>query len=773
MITSVKLRNWKSHESSEFSFAKGSNLLVGVMGSGKSSVMDAICFALFGTFPELKSRRVSLEDVVMQRPEKKSSAEVSVELQVAGTAYTITRTVSSKGSEAFLRKNGALVEGPQSQRVSESVQQLLKMDYELFTRTIYSEQNKIDYFLALGKGDRKKQMDELLGIDRFETARSTASAVANKLKAQKAEISNFISGADLPSLESEKTNLDCEIAELSKKQDAVAGEAEKQTASVSQARRELDEIEKLESDYNAFSQKISSTEAELKLICQEKERHSAHAGKDPHQEQARLDELKKHIAAGEKSAEETRKSQAELASSVKILEKELADLGEKAAKLKTIQHEHSELKHKHPAGAKHSLLQKEKETEELRNQLSKEKASQDELSKALSSLSSAAANCPVCDAPLDDHHRKHLQAEKNSRLAEARKKEEDLKARLAVAERERAAVQEDAKREEFLSEKIRELSSEVSSADSKRQLFETRKREEAAAKTEVDKATALQEEARKKVSEQDLVVRSVHERSRLEAKEKQLSEQLEEAKQKLHLLSSKFSKQQLEEKRRVFADEQKKLASLEAEAKSAAALLADRKSRQTQIVSKISSLSSKKKEMDALDAKTQKILSFQSAVAETQAELRNYLVEAVNESMTSMWSVLYPYGDYKSLRLNASQDDYSLELQSLDGGWMEIENASGGEKSCASLSLRIAFATVLASNLNWLILDEPTHNLDAEAVTLLASALREELPQLFEQVFIITHDEALKEGASGKIYRIQRDKDAGDKSVVEEVSSQE
>jgi len=98
---------------------------------------------------------------------------------------------------------------------------------------------------------------------------------------------------------------------------------------------------------------------------------------------------------------------------------------------------------------------------------------------------------------------------------------------------------------------------------------------------------------------------------------------------------------------------------------------------------------------------------------------------------------------------------------------------SGGERSAVALTLRVAVSLVLAQNLSWLILDEPTHNLDAEAVQLLSGALAEELPQLFEQVFIITHDEALKEGASGKIYRIVRDKDAGDKSVVEELTSQD
>ncbi|MEW5956049.1 MAG: hypothetical protein AB1626_05965, partial [Candidatus Micrarchaeota archaeon] len=139
-------------------------------------------------------------------------------------------------------------------------------------------------------------------------------------------------------------------------------------------------------------------------------------------------------------------------------------------------------------------------------------------------------------------------------------------------------------------------------------------------------------------------------------------------------------------------------------------------------------------------------------------------------AMASLWSSIYPYADYTSVRLRSGEDDYALELRALDGAWVSIEEASGGEKSCAALAMRVAFAMVLTPNLSWLVLDEPTHNLDREAVSLLCRALHEEIPKIVEQTFIITHDEALKEGASAKVYFVERDKQRGDKSAVQEVS---
>ena len=57
------------------------------------------------------------------------------------------------------------------------------------------------------------------------------------------------------------------------------------------------------------------------------------------------------------------------------------------------------------------------------------------------------------------------------------------------------------------------------------------------------------------------------------------------------------------------------------------------------------------------------------------------------------------------------------------------------------------------------MLDEPTHNLDKQGVRELARVLKNHLPQLVEQVFIITHDEELEQAASGKLYKLERKKE--------------
>jgi DNA repair exonuclease SbcCD ATPase subunit len=175
--------------------------------------------------------------------------------------------------------------------------------------------------------------------------------------------------------------------------------------------------------------------------------------------------------------------------------------------------------------------------------------------------------------------------------------------------------------------------------------------------------------------------------------------------------------------------------------------------------------------------KVTKAKLLQNALVEVQEGLRAQLVSAVNESLAASWGEVYPYRDYSSARLKPAADDYELQLQEGGGEWVGADHASGGEKSIAALCLRMAFARVLAPSLGLLILDEPTHNLDEAGTAALSEALRRGAGEggAFEQIFIITHDDALREAAEGALYSFERGKTgvAGDATAAVDLSERE
>ena len=164
-----------------------------------------------------------------------------------------------------------------------------------------------------------------------------------------------------------------------------------------------------------------------------------------------------------------------------------------------------------------------------------------------------------------------------------------------------------------------------------------------------------------------------------------------------------------------------------------------------------------------------KISMFINALKDTQMELRQNLIETINIAMTELWEKIYPYGDYINSKMEIDTDgNYELKVQQRNGSWNKVEGIlSGGERTAAAICIRIAFSLVLTKNLNMLILDEPTHNLDTQTVKSLNKMLKENLPDLVEQIFIITHDKEMENAATAKLYELKRNKDEDEPTKIE------
>jgi len=168
---------------------------------------------------------------------------------------------------------------------------------------------------------------------------------------------------------------------------------------------------------------------------------------------------------------------------------------------------------------------------------------------------------------------------------------------------------------------------------------------------------------------------------------------------------------------------------------------------------------------------SEKLGSFVRVLRITQEQLRKEFLKTVNGIMGEIWKELYPYGDFGCVRLSIFNGDYILQLKETagEGSWVSADGiVSGGERSMACLALRIAFSIAFIPNLKWLILDEPTHNLDKNAINQFSEILRERIGRFVDQVFLITHEERISESISGagSLYRLERDKEANEPTRV-------
>ena len=155
---------------------------------------------------------------------------------------------------------------------------------------------------------------------------------------------------------------------------------------------------------------------------------------------------------------------------------------------------------------------------------------------------------------------------------------------------------------------------------------------------------------------------------------------------------------------------------------------------------------------------------------ETQIELRKNFISTINVAMNQIWETLYPYKDFSGIRIEIEENDYVLKLVERSGRVVNVEgNVSGGERSLAALTLRIALSLVLAPHIRILVLDEPTHNLDQKSIEEFARTLREKINEFVDQVFIISHNPEILDAINGYAYKLERNKSIDEPTKIERI----
>ena len=764
MIKSLRLLNWRSHADSTLSFRQGTNLLVGIMGAGKSSVLEAISFALYGTFPAIERRKMKLENAIRLN---ESKAQVILEFQWDGDAYRIERTVerSKKGtsSGAELYRNGSLLEHGQT-AVTEHVTSLVGADYDLFTRAIYSEQNNIDHFLNLDPSDRKKEMDSLLGLDRFELARASCINVLNKLRTRRSAFEERFSRPRMTELEEKGKQLSeshasflSTLASLSESESALSIELEALSAKFGEMKKEKEKWDSLERDCIRLSAMVESLTREL-------EGRSADEARPAEIEKALSDlnskkaQLQNEIAPGERRLAEISKETGSLEQMIRTAESN-------ARKALSFRKEMEELSGGKSAEelqlAQGSL---EKEVLGMESELHSLRKEEKDVSELLPRLAGGLLSCPLCSSPLGPEGLSHVKAEKESVLSRARARISEIGSALALKKKEAEGISGRARKLMLLSEKNASLEKEAATGP----LLERKKALEGSASELGGVRKAALASLEKITTDSEALRLEMLRLKETNSKHRQLAE----AKAKMEALKAEsraavFSAEAFEGLRQ----------NLEALRLRKEKNLSEKRALQSQIKMSGDALSSVKGELDSLrslEASIRDIYSmeeqlsaYRQALLETQTGLRSEMSEAINSAMNEIWSIFYPYRNYHGLRLLVSEKDYVFEVN--DGGlWKGIESvASGGERACAALALRMSLAMVLTPRIGWLILDEPTHNLDSEAVETLSHALAFKVPQVVRQTFVITHDESFMGSDFASSLRLSRDKNNNGETKVE------
>ena len=182
LFKTIKYKNLLStgNQYTEIDFTKNrTNLIVGTNGAGKSTVLDALCFSLFGK----PFRRINKPQLINSVNEK--DCKVEVEFSIGKSDWKVVRGIKPAIFEIW--KNDAILDQSSAALDQQKwlEQNVLKMNYKSFTQIVILGSSNFVPFMQLSAAHRREVIEDLLDIKIFS---SMNTLIKEKIRQSKEEI---------------------------------------------------------------------------------------------------------------------------------------------------------------------------------------------------------------------------------------------------------------------------------------------------------------------------------------------------------------------------------------------------------------------------------------------------------------------------------------------------------------------------------------------------------------------------------------------------------
>jgi exonuclease SbcC len=270
LIEEVRMENFVSHRESTINLNEGVSVFVGHNGAGKSSVIDAVTFALYGEHMRGDNRNLVRRGA--------SESAVSVTFSVRGKKYLAQRRVDAKGklqaavlkeiTEHGVRQIVAGERRQMEESMAEEVRKITGLSFDMMKIATIVQQGELDKIVTEYKPSEVKNLiNEVIGIEKLDKAYQSMREVLNDFKRRLREayynydtdsIDALVQqvGKDKKEREEETSALQAILSELQKLQ-----EEEK---AVTERIRTLEELKAKADKANTLRQNLNNRVEELR-----------------------------------------------------------------------------------------------------------------------------------------------------------------------------------------------------------------------------------------------------------------------------------------------------------------------------------------------------------------------------------------------------------------------------------------------------------------------------------------------------------------------------
>ena len=279
-VDRVDLRNFKPYGEGEVGFESGVTVVHGVNGSGKSSLLDAVFFSLYGS--NALDAGTNLEDLVRNGEEE---TEVHLAFTHEDARYRVNRRLRRYDDrvdhDCELSGPDVAVEGASD--VEAFVTDLLRMDADAFVNCAYVRQGEVNKLIEASPRERRATIDDLLQLGKLEEYRERAGdarlGVEDVLRENQVRLTDR--REDVEDIEAgdphERVNdLGTDLASVESEIERFEEQRETARETLEEARRVLEEsaerreeLADVEGEVESLAETIAETEAERESLAAE------------------------------------------------------------------------------------------------------------------------------------------------------------------------------------------------------------------------------------------------------------------------------------------------------------------------------------------------------------------------------------------------------------------------------------------------------------------------------------------------------------------------
>jgi len=285
LFETIRWKNFLStgNQFTEVNFQEhNTTLIVGTNGAGKSTILDALTFSLFGK-PFRKINKPQLVNTINEK-----DCRVEVEFSIGSTKWKVIRGIKPNIFEIW--RNDALLDQASASADQQKwlEQNVLKMNYKSFTQIVILGSSTFVPFMQLSAANRREVIEDLLDIKIFSSMNLVIKEKIRQLKEEiktlelkkenlldKVEMQkNFIEelenrgNANINANKEKIAKLDSEVVEYADANTILEGYMQQYTKEQESVIGASDKLRKLGNLKGKISQKVSTITAEHKFFTE-------------------------------------------------------------------------------------------------------------------------------------------------------------------------------------------------------------------------------------------------------------------------------------------------------------------------------------------------------------------------------------------------------------------------------------------------------------------------------------------------------------------------